>query len=67
MRCIFGALAGREKADGFERPSTLDTVSNLGNLYFDQGKMREAEDMYNRRWPDLRRLWGRKIDRRWGL
>jgi hypothetical protein len=26
--------------------STLDTVNNLGNLYADQGKLVEAEQMY---------------------
>ncbi|KAN0068529.1 hypothetical protein V8E54_013253 [Elaphomyces granulatus] len=28
--------------------STLDTVNNLGNLYADQGKLDEAEKMYQR-------------------
>jgi tetratricopeptide (TPR) repeat protein len=27
---------------------TLETVNNLGNLYYDQGKLVEAEEMY--RW-----------------
>ncbi len=26
--------------------STLDTVNNLGNLYKDRGKLKEAEAMY---------------------
>jgi hypothetical protein len=33
------ALAGNEKAD---HASTLDTVNNLGNLYYAQGKLAEA-------------------------
>ncbi|KAH8744290.1 putative kinesin light chain, partial [Hyaloscypha finlandica] len=31
---------------GAEYPSTLDTVSNLGILYADQGKLAEAEKIY---------------------
>jgi Tetratricopeptide repeat len=27
--------------------STLDTANNLGNLYADQGKLDEAEKMYD--------------------
>jgi tetratricopeptide (TPR) repeat protein len=42
------ALQGREKALGVEYTSTLDTVNNLGNLYRDQGKLDEAEKMYQR-------------------
>ena len=42
------ALVGCEKALGSEHTSTLETVNNLGNLYADQGKLREAEDMYAR-------------------
>jgi Tetratricopeptide repeat len=42
------ALAGNKKALGVEHMSTLDTVSNLGNLYRDQGKLAEAEQMYLR-------------------
>jgi tetratricopeptide (TPR) repeat protein len=37
-----------EKALGAEHTSTLDTVGNLGNLYGDQGKLAEAEQMYER-------------------
>ena len=40
------ALRGNEKAWGPEHTSTLDTVNTLGNLYADQGKMVEAEEMY---------------------
>jgi tetratricopeptide (TPR) repeat protein len=42
------ALAGTEKALGPNHTSTLDTVNNLGNLYADQGKLDEAEEMYRR-------------------
>jgi hypothetical protein len=45
------ALAGREKALGPEHTSTLDTVNNLGLLYADQGKLAEAEAMYERTEP----------------
>ncbi|KAK7906345.1 kinesin light chain [Apiospora marii] len=33
---------------GDQTTSTLDTVDNLGLLYYDQGKMDEAEAMYQR-------------------
>ena len=39
------ALKGYEKIWGAEHTSTLDTVNNLAVLYFDQGKMAEAEEM----------------------
>jgi Tfp pilus assembly protein PilF len=42
------ALQGYEKALGPEHTSTLNTVNNLGNLYADQGKLGEAERMYER-------------------
>jgi Tetratricopeptide repeat len=42
------ALRGYEKAWGVEHTSALDTVNNLGNLYKDQGKTVEAEEMYVR-------------------
>ena len=42
------ALEGREKAWGPEHISTLDTVNNLGILYAEQGKLAEAEKMYQR-------------------
>jgi Tfp pilus assembly protein PilF len=40
------ALQGYEKAGGAEHTSTLGTVSNLGLLSAEQGKMAEAEKMY---------------------
>jgi len=42
------ALQGYEEALGPNHTSTLDTVNNLGNLYFNQGKLVEAEKMYER-------------------
>jgi tetratricopeptide (TPR) repeat protein len=42
------ALRGQEKTLGPEHKSTLDTVNNLGMLYENQGKIAEAESMYNR-------------------
>src|SRR5256885_10434442 len=42
------ALVGKEKALGPDHTSTLATVNNLGNLYRDQGKLAEAEQMYVR-------------------
>jgi tetratricopeptide (TPR) repeat protein len=42
------ALQGMEKAPGADHTSTLGTVNNLGLLYADQGKLNEAEKMYQR-------------------
>ena len=42
------ALQGMEKVWGPAHTPTLDTVNNLGVIYKDQGKMAEAEAMYER-------------------
>ena len=42
------ALAGYEQALGPDHTSTLVTVNNLGLLYYDQGKLAEAEQLYVR-------------------
>jgi tetratricopeptide (TPR) repeat protein len=42
------ALAGFEKALGPDHTMTLQAVNNLGVLYRDQGKLAEAEQMYQR-------------------
>lgn len=42
------ALDGEEKPWGPEHTSTLNTVNNLGLLYKDQGKLVEAQKMYER-------------------
>ncbi len=42
------ALEGYEKALGPDHTPALQTVGNLGNLYADQSKIKEAEDMYRR-------------------
>jgi hypothetical protein len=42
------SLQGYEKARGPDHTPTLDSVHMLGNLYPDQGKMVEAEQMYIR-------------------
>ncbi|KAL2808184.1 hypothetical protein BJX63DRAFT_424818 [Aspergillus granulosus] len=39
---------GKEKALGPDHTSTLDTVHNLGLLYSNQGKLKEAEELYQR-------------------
>jgi tetratricopeptide (TPR) repeat protein len=39
-------LKGCEKPLGLDHTSTLDILNNLGNLYRDQGKLNEAEDMH---------------------
>jgi hypothetical protein len=35
-----------EKALGLDHTLTLDTVHILGDLYYDQGKLKEAEEMF---------------------
>jgi tetratricopeptide (TPR) repeat protein len=40
------ALEGKKKALRADHTSTLNTVNNLGNLYADQGQLKEAEAMY---------------------
>jgi tetratricopeptide (TPR) repeat protein len=47
-RMYLQVLAGKEKALGPDHTSTLETVHNLGTLYRDQGKLAEAEQMYQR-------------------
>jgi tetratricopeptide (TPR) repeat protein len=42
------ALAGFEKALGADHTSTLESVDNLGILYWEQGKLDQAEQMYHR-------------------
>ena len=42
------ALAGCEKALGDKHTSTLTTVNNLGALYAGQGRVKDAEIMFNR-------------------
>ena len=38
--------------------STLGKVSNLGNLYTNQGELMEAEDMYERELRGYEKAWG---------
>ncbi|KAF2727499.1 hypothetical protein EJ04DRAFT_505634 [Polyplosphaeria fusca] len=42
------ALQGTEEVLGRNHPKTLDKVSNLGNLYAEEGRLDDAERMYNR-------------------
>ena len=42
------ALQGYEKALGRDHTSTLDTVGNLGILYWNQGKLEKAKEMFER-------------------
>ncbi|KAJ5202159.1 uncharacterized protein N7498_006822 [Penicillium cinerascens] len=42
------SLAGKERVLGQNHPSTLDIVSDLGNLYRERGKLEEVEDIYQR-------------------
>jgi tetratricopeptide (TPR) repeat protein len=40
------ALQEKGKAQGLDHTSTLDTISNFGALYAEQGRLHEAEKMY---------------------
>jgi tetratricopeptide (TPR) repeat protein len=51
-------VKGVEKVCGPEHTTTLDTVSNLGNLYADQGKIDRAEKMYDRALQGYEKAWG---------
>jgi len=54
------ALRGKEEAWGAKHTSTLDTVNNLGLLYWKQGKMKEAEEMLLRALRGKEEAWGAK-------
>lgn len=56
-------LAGKEEALRPDHTSTLDTVNNLGNLYKVQGKLEEAEEMYQRALPRYEKALGPDNDR----
>jgi hypothetical protein len=47
-RCTLCALTGYKKALGPSHTSTLCTVNSLGLVYADQGKLKEAEEIYHR-------------------
>lgn len=51
-------LAGKEKALGPNHTSTLKTVNNLGILYKDPGKLKEAGEMYQRALAGYERVLG---------
>ena len=53
------ALTGKEKAKvwGPEHTSTLDTINNLETLYWDQGKIKEAENMFLRTLTKYEKIW----------
>jgi tetratricopeptide (TPR) repeat protein len=60
MQMYHLALDGNEKMWGSEHTSTLDTVNNLGNLYADLGRFKEAEQMYQRALDGSEKVWGRE-------
>jgi tetratricopeptide (TPR) repeat protein len=52
------ALEGYKTALGAEHISTLNTVNNLGNLYYNQGKLAEAENIYVRALEGYKKVLG---------
>ena len=52
------ALAGYEKAFGPEHTSTLDTVNSLGELYRNEGRLKDAVMMYKRALAGYEKTWG---------
>lgn len=47
-----------EKAWGPDHTSTLGTVNDFGHLYADQGKLTEAEKMYQGALDRYEKTWG---------
>jgi len=43
---------------GPENTSSFETVENLGSLYFEQGRHKEAEMMYKRALAGKEKVWG---------
>jgi tetratricopeptide (TPR) repeat protein len=43
---------------GPDHTSTLDTVNNLGSLYADQGRLADAERLFNRALAGYEKAWG---------
>ena len=58
MTTYYEEMRREKKAWGPEHTSTLDTVNNLGNLYSDQGRMKEPEEMYVRALAGKEEAWG---------
>ncbi|ERF73966.1 hypothetical protein EPUS_05389 [Endocarpon pusillum Z07020] len=54
-------LTGKEKLLGPEHTSTLTIVNNLGNIYLKQGKLAEAEQMYQRALAGKEKMLGPSI------
>jgi tetratricopeptide (TPR) repeat protein len=54
------ALKGYGESLGVKHTSTLRAVNNLAVLYADQGKMKEAEEMYLRALKGKEEAWGPK-------
>ena len=52
------ALTKKEKVLGLEHESTLETVNNLGILYWGQGKDKEAQAMYLRALVGIEKVFG---------
>ena len=52
------AASGHLEVVGRDHTSTLDTVNKLGILYKDQGKLAEAEKMYERALEGYEKAWG---------
>ena len=57
-RRLVPSAARIREALGANHTSTLGTVSNLGVLYTDQGKLDEAEKMYQRALQGNEKAWG---------
>ena len=54
------SLRGKQKVWGLDHAKTLNTVHNLGTLYFQQEKWQEAGEMYSRALRGYEKAWGSK-------
>lgn len=59
------ALTEDEKAWGLGHKSTLSTMNNLGALYSSQGKLKEAEEMYQRALKGMEKAGGAEHKSAW--
>jgi tetratricopeptide (TPR) repeat protein len=61
------ALAGREKTLGPTHTSTLDLVNGLGVIYYNQGRLVEAEAMYKRALAGMEKALGARHQSTMGI
>merc|ERR1711865_380405 len=53
-----GALEGKERTLGLDHSATLISVNNLAGLFYEQGKLNEAEPLYRRAFEGFKKSLG---------